>query len=141
MYRFRHATRLLVGALAFWLLIGGAGCSEMEPEMEPDDVVMSQVAYEQLLDATPDSVLDSALDSLFLDHDLAAFAPVAYDSTAALRWVDSVMASLTPDEKIGQLFIVHLPTQSGVRRVVQDKAMKAVQEYGVGGFLVSRTMK
>lgn len=141
MHRFRHVTRLLVGVLVFWLLFGGAGCSEAEPEMQPDDVVMSQVAYEQLLDAAPDSVLDNALDSLFLDHDLAAFAPVTYDSAAALRWVDSVMASLTLDEKIGQLFIVHLPARAGVRRVVNDEALKAVRDHSVGGFLVPRTMK
>ncbi|MDZ4699395.1 MAG: glycoside hydrolase family 3 N-terminal domain-containing protein [Rhodothermales bacterium] len=77
-----------------------------------------------------------ALDSLFSDYDPEVLALLRPDTTGAARWVDSMMASLTLEQKIGQLFIVNLPA-----RTRADAGMEAVTRYAVGGFLVSRTME
>ncbi|MEZ4702425.1 MAG: glycoside hydrolase family 3 N-terminal domain-containing protein [Rhodothermales bacterium] len=78
-----------------------------------------------------------ALDSLFADYDPEVLAMLSPDSTGASAWVDSMMATLTLNQKIGQLFVVNLPSP-GSRN---DRALEAVEDYAVGGFLVSRTME
>lgn len=54
-------------------------------------------------------------------------------------WVDSVLAHLSLDEKIGQLMIVHLPAR-GRERIRLDAARRMVRERHVGGFLVGRLL-
>ncbi len=81
----------------------------------------------------------SRLDSLFAHYDATFAAPVGYDSVAAARWVDSLMATLTLDQKIGQLFLAHLPNP-GLGTLLSDDALRAVQDMGVGGFLVPRLL-
>ncbi len=125
------------------LLALAAGCGVADPgtPAKAEALRLEQIAYERLLAVLPDSALDAAdpLDSLFLEHDLPALAQPPFDDEAAARWVDSTLAALTLDQKIGQLFIVHLPT-SAVRRLLDDEARRAVERYGVGGFLVPRLM-
>ncbi|NBC18006.1 MAG: hypothetical protein GVY18_11915, partial [Bacteroidetes bacterium] len=83
---------------------------------------------------------EAVLDSLLSEHDLDAWHPPPFDSVAARQWVDSLMGALPLERKIGQLFIVHLPGRSRLRRALDDDALEAVEEVGVGGFLVSRLM-
>ncbi|MDX1548877.1 MAG: glycoside hydrolase family 3 N-terminal domain-containing protein, partial [Rhodothermales bacterium] len=97
----------------------------------------SRVAYEA--PAGPAEALRRPVDSLFLDHDLDALALPPPDSAGAARWVDSTLATLSLDEKIGQLFIVHLP-RPGIRQMLDDEALEAVEDAHVGGFLVPRLL-
>ncbi len=133
----------LAGAVGAWLLAGLAGCGAAEPApaVPPEELMVSQATYERLLEATPDSILEALhpIDSLFLEHTRPAFAAAPYDAVAAGRWVDSVLAALPLHRKIGQLFIVHLP-RPDLRRVIADEALRAVEAYGVGGFLVPRLL-
>ncbi len=117
------------------LLLAAAGCADRE---RPASEHAANVAlHDSLLSALPDSNAypRTLLDSLFLlypDTLLARFAP---DTTGAGRWADSVYRALTPDQRIGQLFIVNLPPGA---RNAQTAAL--VETHGVGGFLVSRLM-
>ncbi len=79
------------------------------------------------------------VERFFETHGMKMTPSPVYDAEAAERWVDSLMATLTRDEKIGQLFIVDLPVR-GRDRLVEAEALKAVRTYGVGGFLVRRLM-
>ena len=81
----------------------------------------------------------AALDALFPEHDLATLTWQRPDSAEAAGWADSVLAALTLDEKIGQLFIIHLPRPNRRSRR-KDEALGAVQTYGVGGFLTPRLL-
>ena len=47
-----------------------------------------------------------SLDRLFAGYEDVGIAP--YDTSGARAWVDSVMGTLSLDEKIGQLFIAHM---------------------------------
>jgi beta-N-acetylhexosaminidase len=82
---------------------------------------------------------EAALDSLLSEHDLDVWRPPPLDSAAAQQWVDSLMAALPMERKLGQLFIANLPA-SVLRRTLDDAALDAVEDVGVGGFLVPRTM-
>ena len=75
----------------------------------------------------------------FETHGMPSPAPPVFDAEAAAFWVDSLMAALTREEKIGQLFIVDLPVR-GRDRLREAEALTAVRAYGVGGFLVRRLM-
>ncbi len=118
----------------------GVGCGKAA-SVEPQEQHAGQEAPEPLPEAPSDSAREalSALDSLFLDYDLPALAWQPPDAVEAARWTDSVLAALSLEEKIGQLFIVHLP-RSDLRRMIDDEALEAVQTYGVGGFLVPRLL-
>lgn len=127
-----------VWMVAGGLLAIGVGCGEAV-SVEAQEQHADQEASESLPEAPSDSAREalSALDSLFLDYDHPALAWHPPDTVEAARWTDSVLAVLTLEEKIGQLFIVHLP-RSDLRRMIGGEALKAVQTYGVGGFLVPR---
>ena len=102
-----------------------AGCAA-ETEEATRDV--------QRASSTEDEV---AGDSLFLPYvDRPALQPPRYDEAAAGHWVDSVMAALSMEEKIGQLFIVDMPDPAASG----DAALEAVRQHGVGGFLVPRLL-
>jgi len=49
------------------------------------------------------------------------------------RWVDSVMATLTPDQRVAQLFMV--AAYSNRKRIDEDSVSALVQQYGVGGLI------
>jgi beta-N-acetylhexosaminidase len=57
-------------------------------------------------------------------------------SAAALRWVDSVFASLSEDQKIAQLIIVRMSAIDGTTRKVtfyETEVRDAIKKYDVGG--------
>ena len=84
-----------------------------------------------------EDLLDRQLDHLFLEYDNEVLALLRPDSGAAIAWVDSIMETLTLDQKIGQLFIVKLSSSSDR---AQRAALRAVNRSNVGGFLVSRAL-
>jgi beta-N-acetylhexosaminidase len=55
-------------------------------------------------------------------------------NTAAQKWVDSVFASLTPDQRIAQLMVVRLSerTPKGIL-FYDDKVKELVKKYNIGG--------
>ncbi|MFQ5568507.1 MAG: glycoside hydrolase family 3 protein [Rhodothermales bacterium] len=125
------------GVLGVWLLMTGGGCGEAVSS--GDAVPVGPGSYEAFTAPADTGQAGSrVLDSLFLAHGLPVLAHVRPDSASAARWTDSVLAALSLEEKIGQLFIVHLPDPD--RRRGRNEALEAVQTYGVGGFLVSRLL-
>ncbi|GAA4374637.1 glycoside hydrolase family 3 N-terminal domain-containing protein [Hymenobacter koreensis] len=48
-------------------------------------------------------------------------------------WVDSVMKTLTPDQRVAQLFMV--AAYSNRKRIDEDSVSRLVQQYGVGGLI------
>ncbi len=83
------------------------------------------------------SRFDRALDSLFYDYDREVLNILIPDPSNGKEWVDSMIASMTLDERIGQLFIINL---GGTSKRDRDQALEAVERYKVGGFIVSRAM-
>ena len=134
---FQNGVRFL-GALMCWTFCTvtlALGCSEAGSEVGS---VPSTEAQRLQAETAPDTTL-GRLDQLFAGYDPALLIPPPVDAAAAERWVDSVLASLTLDEKIGQLFVVHLPRPS-LGQLLDDDALDAVEDYGVGGFLVPRLL-
>ncbi len=113
------------------------GCTDRLAAEEPVAASSDTTASVVITHGTPPL---SRLDSLFAHYDPALVHPLAYDSVAAVQWVDSLMATLTLDQKIGQLFMVNLP-RPGLRTVLDDDALQAVRNVGVGGFLVPRLLQ
>jgi beta-glucosidase-like glycosyl hydrolase/CubicO group peptidase (beta-lactamase class C family) len=69
---------------------------------------------------------------------LAAAAALAQSPRppAAEAWADSVLATLTPEQRIGQLMVVRLSSINTATRVVtfyEKEVEAAVRDYGVGG--------
>lgn len=61
-------------------------------------------------------------------------APVPFaPQLASSRWVDSVMKTLTPDQRVAQLFMV--AAYSNRKRIDEDSVSTLVQQYGVGGLI------
>ncbi|SHJ73663.1 beta-glucosidase [Hymenobacter daecheongensis DSM 21074] len=52
---------------------------------------------------------------------------------AGSRWVDSVMRTLTPDQRVAQLFMV--AAYSNRTRVDEDSVSALIQQYGIGGLI------
>ncbi len=98
-------------------------------------------AHDSLLDALPDAaaIQLSPLDSLFIAYPNALFLPAQISAEEAARWADSVYASLTLDQRIGQLFIVALPRTTLLNRLTAE-TQAFVRQHQVGGFLISRLM-
>ena len=86
----------------------------------------------------PSMLFNQALDSLFIEYDSQLLSQITPDPTGAGQWADSLMATLTLEEKIGQLFITNL--SSSTSNEARERALEAVQDNKVGGFLVSRAM-
>lgn len=86
----------------------------------------------------PAVLFNQALDSLFIEYDQELLAQIHPASDGADAWADSFMATLTLEEKIGQLFITNLSSSTSDR--ARRAALEAVQDNKVGGFLVSRAM-
>ncbi len=126
----------LIGLACLMMVLG---CND--PDVSAEERLASSIAYDSLLQELPDSLQRAmeAIDRLFLAHGTPGSALAAVDSQEAARWVDSVMASLTLDEKIGQLFIVHLDPRTYGGLI--DNASDAVRKLNVGGFLVPRLLE
>lgn len=133
--------RLLpVSAVLGMVFLGFFSCSSSS-DGDVESFEASHEDYEELLEGMPDSVLDALnpIDTLFLAYDLERFARQPIDTLELNRTVDSTLASMTLDQKIGQLFIVNFP-DSRVPGLALRKAEGLVEEFHVGGFLVSRLM-
>lgn len=52
---------------------------------------------------------------------------------ASSRWVDSVMKTLTPDQRVAQLFMV--AAYSNRKRIDEDSVTALIQQYGIGGLI------
>ncbi|WP_092768837.1 glycoside hydrolase family 3 N-terminal domain-containing protein [Hymenobacter actinosclerus] len=52
---------------------------------------------------------------------------------AGSRWVDSVMSTLTPDQRVAQLFMV--AAYSNRTRADEDSVSALIQKYGIGGLI------
>lgn len=113
-------------ALLFWGWLWGMGVLMLGCQSAPPQV------------AEPAAASDT-LATLFEAYEAIGFAPVVRNDKAARAWADSTLAGLTLEEKIGQLFIVHL-LERDVERLKRGQQVAAVSEYGVGGFLVSRVL-
>jgi beta-N-acetylhexosaminidase len=61
---------------------------------------------------------------------------IAKDSVAQMKWVDSVYNSLSPKERIGQLFMVDMFSNKG--KAHRDKIRKLVEEQKIGGIIFSK---
>lgn len=114
------------------------GCSESD--VSSNDRLAGTIFYDSLLSRLPDSLLHAmpAIDSLFLAHGATDEHLLPADSASVSAWVDSLMASLTLSEKIGQLFIVHLDARQFGGLI--DNAASSVRDFNVGGFLVPRLL-
>ena len=59
--------------------------------------------------------------------------PVPFAPALGSRWVDSVLATLTPDQRVAQLFMV--AAYSNRSRVFEDSVSALITRYGVGGLI------
>lgn len=64
---------------------------------------------------------------------VAAGGIVAQPTEASWKWADSVMATLSPEEKIGQLFMVAAYSNKGPEHL--QELEKLVKEKSIGGFI------
>ncbi len=134
---FRYGCALV---MAGGLLAVGVGCGRAAPRESQQQTPAQDTAQAEPTSTPAETpAVSAALDALFPDHDLATLAWHQPDSASAAQWTDSVLASLSLDQKIGQLFIIHLPRPNR-RRNSADAALEAVQTYGVGGFLTPRLL-
>ncbi|MEX0747221.1 MAG: glycoside hydrolase family 3 N-terminal domain-containing protein [Rhodothermales bacterium] len=123
--------------VALMVILGLFGCGD--PEISPEERLAGSTAYDSLLTSLPDSVRLSRIDSLFLNY-RGDFTPVGVPDSAEVRgWVESTMAGMTLDEKIGQLFIVHLSTDDYT--ALSNEAVRTVRRHRPGGFLVPRLLE
>ncbi|NNF58408.1 MAG: hypothetical protein HKN04_09210 [Rhodothermaceae bacterium] len=130
-----HVPRFLstLGSLSFCVVVGAAllvyaGGAEpaAAPSPSPEEVAAQQAAVRQ---ATLDSLL-APYAAVRLDHAPPSEAEVT-------RWADSVLATLSLDEKLGQLFIVDL--NAGWLRGARSLEQVA-RDWHIGGFHVPRRM-
>ena len=112
----------LLAALAIPLL--AAGCGDAEGQGRAD------VALTAVREANARRAL---ADSLLAPYRGFEAAPGADDAEAA-RWADSLLATLTLDQKIGQLFIVDLRADW----IRGARSLEQIAGWGVGGFHVGR---
>ncbi|MCC2547176.1 serine hydrolase [Hymenobacter sp. BT175] len=70
--------------------------------------------------------------ALRLSRPAASPVPFAAQQTSS-RWVDSVMATLTPDQRVAQLFMV--AAYSNRKRIDEDSVSALIQQYGIGGLI------
>ncbi len=75
---------------------------------------------------------------LFFIQSTTLFSHIYHDRKDSIKyetseWVDSVMKTLTEDEKIGQLFMVAAYPQQG--KPNKDNVSKLINDYHVGGLI------
>lgn len=69
---------------------------------------------------------------LGLGSAFAQYMPRLPIDTAGERWVDSVFHSLTPEQKIGQLFMLSEFSDSNQSLAIENECL--IKEYGIGGY-------
>lgn len=79
-------------------------------------------------------------DGFFSRYDEALLARLRPEREGGEAWVDSLMNALALREKIGQLFIMEAGAE-GRDAPVPAGVVQAAEQYGVGGFLVSRLLE
>ena len=119
------ARRSLLALLLLVLAAGGCGDPAGPSASSPD--------------ASSENQMDAAA-SFFADYDEDMLARLQPETSGAEAWVDSLMNALTLREKIGQLFVMEAGAE-GRNAPVPAATVQAAQEYGVGGFLVSRLLE
>ncbi len=145
--RVPRAARAVIALAALGLaLLLAAGCERSPaPEVSLAERRAQQAPYQQRHAATSAAASDSQqtamtpLDTLFVGYDAATLRALRPDTTGAAAWVDSMLAALSLEEKIGQLIIVQLPPTGGLRARIGGAA-RALVDRGVGGFLIPRTL-
>jgi len=102
-------------------------------ESEPVEEVETLVEVAARLSAER----QAALDSLLAPYVGLVPERIVPSDAEASRWADSVLATLSLEEKIGQLFVVDLKASwlVGARTLEQ-----VARDWGVGGFHVPRSM-
>jgi beta-N-acetylhexosaminidase len=115
-----------VVSLALLAALAAAGCGEPAGPSPSSD------------SSSPASM--DAVDSFFSDYDEDVVDQVRPQREGAGAWVDSLMSALTMREKIAQLFVIEAGA-TGANAPVPAASTQAVEEYGVGGFLVSRLLE
>lgn len=80
------------------------------------------------------STLILAAGTILSSSPLAAFA--ATNDAAMERWVDSVMTTLSPEERLGQL-IIPIVDAKGMTAAQRQILLRDVEQYHVGGLLFS----
>ncbi len=133
---FFFAVPVLLLAFAFV----ATGCGDREATFDPAAREAARREAEGALAALSDSARRALypLDTLFVTYDREALQPQYRDAADAEQWVDSLLGTLTLDERVGQLFLVDLPESGSLDALIGDEARRAIEVYGVGGFLVSR---
>ena len=81
-----------------------------------------------------------AADSYLARYDEDIVAQLRPERDGAQAWVDSLMNALSLREKIAQLFVLEAGAP-GQNAPVPSSTVQAVEQYGVGGFLVSRLLE
>lgn len=89
--------------------------------------------------------LKTLIFTVVLSISLLYFFPVTYarnfaysphgDSAVHNRWVDSVFATMTPDERVGQLFMVEVSSKWGAADKLYKNVEQYVTDYHIGGVL------
>lgn len=126
-----HALSTFLALLMMILM----GCAQ--DEVTPDEPMVGSDVYENVVEALEDTTEGAAVvDRLFEAYGGIDIQP--YDTSGAHVWVDSLMGALTLDEKIGQLFIVHLETTGN--GALRRESVQGVEAHHVGGFLVPRLL-
>ena len=117
----------LVGA---GLAVGLAGCGADGSPVPPSAAAPGESAEEA-------RARTARLDSLLAPYGGLAAPPPAVPRAEAEAWADSVLATLSLDQRIGQMLVVDLQIKwlRGARSLVQ-----VAEEWGVGGFHVPRRM-
>ena len=127
------APRLAVAALAALLALplAVAGCAEAEGHAAAE-----LQAAERARAAATERAHAARLDSLLAGYRGFDQTPPPVSDREAAAWADSVLAGLTLDQKIGQLFIVDLKADW----IVGARSLAQIAQWGVGGFHVARAM-
>ncbi len=112
-----------------------SACSDVDPSSDGQGAQVN--VHDNGLSDTLNGTT-GAFDSLFLAYGTEDIGYPGVDTQAVTRWVDSVAATFTLEEKIGQLFIVHLDPRQYAGLV--DRSADAVRDLNIGGFLVPRLM-
>ncbi len=113
-------------ALSFVLAL--TACAQPEPP-SPSDAIDDEIPAQTI----------SALDTLMDAYDAPGLQPSRMTEAESEAWADSVLATLSMDDKAGQVILANLPSRGGVSGIVSD-ALDLVERTGVTGFLVGRLL-
>ena len=63
---------------------------------------------------------------------------ITSDTTAQEQWVDAVYSQMSPEAKVGQLFMVMISSDPALETSELEKAQKWISQYGIGGLIFSK---